>query len=166
MHRIALRAILLGVVFVLVLGACSTTGTATPTPAPTAAATPLPSSAPTGAATSVPTPAVSNPSEGLTGTWNGTWQDTTPDQAGGTFVLTWTQNGNALSGNIVVSGTPCLSAATVSGTVNGAAISFGAVSGTNTVTYNGTVSGSTMQGGYTAPSACEDAQGTWTATKQ
>ena len=169
MHRTALRAIVLGILFVTVLGACSTTGTATPTPAtptPTSAGTPLPSSAPTGAATAPPTVAASNPSTGLTGTWNGTWQDTTPDQAGGTFVLMWTQNGTALTGNIVVEGTPCLSAATVTGSVNGTSISFGAVSGTNTVSYTGTISGSSMQGNYTAPSACESAQGTWTATKQ
>jgi len=90
----------------------------------------------------------------------------TPDQVGGTFVLTWTQNGSALTGGIVVKGTPCLSIATVNGTVSGSTISFGAVSGTNTVVYDGTISGSTMKGSYTAPTACEDAKGTWAATKK
>jgi len=169
MHRVALRAGLLTAVLVSVLQACGTTGTASPTP-PTVTASPPPASAAlppssTPNATATATLAVSTPPVGLNGTWNGTWQDTSPDQAGGTFVLTWTQNGSALAGNIVVKGTPCLSAATVTGSVNGSSISFGAVSGTNTVTYNGTISGDTMKGGYTAPSACEDAQGTWTATR-
>jgi hypothetical protein len=89
----------------------------------------------------------------------------TPDQVSGTFALTWTQSGNALTGTIVVKGTPCLSAATVSGTVNGSTISFGAVSGKNTVVYDGTISGSTMKGTYTAPAGCGDAKGTWQAAK-
>jgi hypothetical protein len=90
----------------------------------------------------------------------------TPDQVGGSFVLTWTQSGNALSGGIVVKGTPCLSVAVVTGSVSGSTISFGAVSGKNTVVYNGTISGSTMQGTYIAPAACVDAHGKWTATKK
>jgi len=90
----------------------------------------------------------------------------TPDQVGGSFVLTWTQNGSALSGGIVVKGTPCLSVAVVTGSISGSTISFGAVSGKNTVVYNGTISGTTMKGTYTAPAACVDAKGNWTATKK
>jgi hypothetical protein len=54
----------------------------------------------------------------------------------------------------------------VSGTINGSTISFGAVSGTQTVVYDGSISGTTMTGTYTAPAACVDAKGTWTATKK
>jgi hypothetical protein len=90
----------------------------------------------------------------------------TPDQVAGTFTLTWTQNFNILTGNIVVKGTPCLTGATVSGSVSGSTITFGAVSGTHTVVYDGTVSGTTMKGTYTAPAACVDAKGTWAATKK
>jgi hypothetical protein len=90
----------------------------------------------------------------------------TPDQVAGTFALTWTQSGSTLTGTILVKGTPCLTAATVSGSISGTTITFGAVSGTHTVVYDGTVSGTTMTGTYTAPAACVDAKGTWTATKK
>ena len=175
MQRMVLRAAVLAAGLVLVVEACSSAATPPPTqpaatasqspaiaasqPAATSAATPspVPSASPSAPASSAPT---------LAGTWNGTWQDVTPDQVSGTFVLTWTQNGSDLTGSIVVKGTPCLSSATVTGTVSGSAISFGAVSGKNTVAYNGTISGSTMKGSYTAPAAFGAAKGTWAAAKQ
>ncbi|MGZ6328591.1 MAG: hypothetical protein ACXWN2_07715 [Candidatus Limnocylindrales bacterium] len=164
------RTAVLTTALILVLAACSSTATATPTP-PVATTSPaatsvstLPPATPTPAATATPAPTAAP--AGLGGTWDGTWQDVTPDQAGGSFVLTWTQSGSALSGGIVVKGTPCLSIAVVTGSVSGSTISFGAVSGKNTVVYTGTISGTTMKGSYTAPAACEDAKGNWTATKK
>jgi hypothetical protein len=130
---------------------------AIPTAPPTPSSSPLPSASPAPSASAAP---------GLGGTWNGTWQDVTPDQVSGTFALTWTQSGSTLTGTILVKGTPCLSSATVSGSVNGSTINFGAVSGTHTVVYDGTISGTTMKGTYTAPAACIDAKGTWAATKK
>jgi hypothetical protein len=127
-----------------------------------------PSAAPTTTSSSIPSvpPASSaSASAGLGGSWTGTWQDVTPDQVAGTFTLTWTQSGNTLTGSIAVKGTPCLAAASVSGSVSGSTITFGAVSGAHTVVYDGTVSGTTMKGTYTAPAACVDAKGNWTATK-
>ncbi len=177
MVRSLIRATAMTAGLVLVLAACTTTTTPLPTQAPSSSASPLaplslpptqPSAAPASSSPApslAPTPAASAPT-GLSGSWTGNWQDVTPDQAAGTFTLTWTQSGTALNGNIVVSGTPCLSAATVSGSISGSKITFGAVSGTHTVVYDGTVSGTTMQGTYTAPAACEDATGTWTATKK
>ncbi len=125
-------------------------------PSPEATATPAPSAA----------PSASPASGGVAGSWNGTWHDKTPDQAAGSFVVTLAQNGTALTGSITVKGTPCLSAGTVTGTVNGTAISFGAVSGRIQISYSGSISGTTMKGTYTASAQCSDATGTWEATKK
>lgn len=130
--------------------------TATPVPIPA----PTPSEAPPVA----DTPSAAPTALGLGGQWTGTWADTSPDTSSGTFSLTWTQTGNNLAGTITVKGTPCLSGATVTGTINGSAISFGAVSGRITVTYDGSVSGNKMQGTYSAPT-CGDAKGNWSATQ-
>jgi len=175
MQRPSLSVVVVAAGFALIVAACSASATSVPTAAPTASpsATPisLPSAEPTAPpATASPSPSApptAAPSTGssLEGTWNGTWQDTSPDQASGSFSLTWTQNGDALTGNITVKGTPCVGVGTVSGTVTGSTITFGAVSGKNTVSYTGTISGSTMKGSYSAPDACENAQGTWSASK-
>jgi hypothetical protein len=101
---------------------------------------------------------------GLGGPWSGTWQDTSPDTSSGTFAVTFTQTGNNLSGMITVKGTPCLTSGTVTGTITGGTISFGAVSGQVQITYDGSVSGTKMQGTYAAP-ACANAKGNWSATK-
>jgi hypothetical protein len=180
MSRVILRAAWVMAVLVLVLEACTSAASETPTPqaataspTPTSAttlpaATSTPPATATPPATTVPTapPASASPAVGLSGTWNGTWQDVMPDQAGGRFTLTWTQTGTAVGGGIVVNGTPCLSIAIVSGTVSGNTISFGAVSGKNTVVYTGTITGTTMKGTYTAPAACGDAKGTWGAVRK
>jgi hypothetical protein len=101
---------------------------------------------------------------GLAGLWNGNWKDSSPDTSGGTFAVTFTQTGSNLSGTIAVKGAPCLTNGTVTGTITGSTISFGAVSGQVTITYNGSISGSGMQGTYDAP-ACGNAKGNWTAAK-
>ena len=108
-------------------------------------------------------PSVAPTPLGLGGQWSGTWTDTSPDTSGGTFALTWTQTGNNLSGTITVAGAPCLTAGNVTGTINGSAISFGAVSGQVTITYTGTIAGTKMQGTYDAPT-CGNAKGNWSAT--
>jgi hypothetical protein len=109
-------------------------------------------------------PSVAPSALGLAGVWNGTWQDTSPDTSSGTFAVTFTEAGSALSGTIAVKGTPCLTSGTVTGTITGSTISFGAVSGQVTITYDGSVSGSKMQGTYAAP-ACGNAKGNWSATQ-
>src|SRR5439155_22296049 len=60
----------------------------------------------------------------LSGTWSGTWKDTT-DPAEGTFKLTWQQSGPTLSGTITIAGTPCLGGGQIAGALNGSTISFG-----------------------------------------
>jgi hypothetical protein len=150
--------------------------TAAPTSAPTAAiatsratATPLalppspaPTPAPTPTAKPTPSPAPSETPTDLNGTWTGTWQNSTPDQASGTFELTWARKASTMTGSIVIRGTPCLTGGSVSGTLSGAAISFGAVSGQVHVSYDGTIAGSHMSGTYAT--SCGKARGTWEAT--
>jgi hypothetical protein len=125
---------------------------ATATPAPVATDTTVPSAAPTAL--------------GLGGQWSGTWTDTSPDSSSGTFSLTWTQTGSTLAGTIKVDGTPCLTGGAVTGTINGSTISFGAVAGRVTITYDGSITGAGKMGGtYSASDACASAKGNWTATQ-
>ena len=65
----------------------------------------------------------------------------------------------------MITGTPCITGGTVSGTVTGSKISFGVVSGETQIVYDGSISGTTMQGTYVAPARCGDAKGSWTASK-
>ncbi len=116
------------------------------------------------AATATPVSSVAPSALGLNGPWNGTWQDTSPDTSNGSFAVTFVQAGNNLSGTITISGAGCITAGTVTGTVNGSTINFGAVSGQVQITYDGTVSGNKMQGTYSAPT-CGNAKGNWSATQ-
>jgi hypothetical protein len=161
------RLFVLAVPLALVVAACGTTSS-TPTAAPTVVVTapPVATSAPVAteapSVTAVPSAAPST--VGFPALWNGTWQDTSPDTTtAGKFVVTFTQNGAQLSGSITVTGAACLAKGTVTGTLTGSSISFGAVSGAVTITYSGTISGNTMQGTYDAPS-CGGAKGNWSAT--
>jgi hypothetical protein len=154
------------------LVACgSTAATATPVGTPTAApvvtvAPATPTLVPTPTETPSPSSTLTAPPSalGLAGSWNGTWKDTSPDTSSGTFTVAFVQTSNNLTGTIVVKGTPCLTNGTVTGTLTGGSIRFGAVSGLVTITYDGTISGGTMQGTYAAP-ACGQAKGNWSATK-
>ena len=99
----------------------------------------------------------------LTGAWKGTWTNTSPQTAVGTFVLTWAQQGNLLFGAIGVIGSNCIDAGNVSGNVDGSKISFGAVEGDTSIFYDGVVTGTIMTGTYR--SDCGNSTGTWTAVK-
>jgi len=125
-------------------------------------ATTPPSATPSATPTALPSPV--DTVTDLTGTWSGHWQDTSPDSAGGSFVVKWTQKGSNVSGTITVSGTPCLSVGTVTGSISGSKITFGAVQAQRSVNYTGTWSKSSMQGTYSAPK-CGNAVGNWKATR-
>src|SRR6185436_6353929 len=143
-------AIVLPIVLLGGLSACTAIPNTTASPTPSASATPTATPTPT------PTPVVSataTPSAtglgALSGAWMGTWTNETP-AAVGTFTLTWAQQGTLLVGAIGVTGSNCISAGNVTGNVDGTKISFGAVEGTKTITYVGTVSGRTMSGTYSS----------------
>lgn len=105
----------------------------------------------------------------MTGTWQGTWQNG-PNwgSANGGFTMQLTQAGETFKGTIDVTGPTCIRHGTVSGTVNGSAISFGFVAtGVRDIKYDGTVNGDTMSGTWTAE-ACEvtvQIDGSWAAAR-
>jgi hypothetical protein len=89
----------------------------------------------------------------LAGTWSGRYGGA----YSGTFRLKWTQTGSRLRGSITLSkphGTY-----SVTGSVHGTAIKFGAVS--VGATYTGSVSGKKMSGRYKTPGG----GGSWSAHK-
>jgi hypothetical protein len=91
------------------------------------------------------------------GTLSGTWSGQYSGGYNGTFTLRWTQSGSKLTGTIKLSqpsGT-----FSISGSVHGSAINFGAVGAG--ATYTGSVSGKSMSGSYHAlPKG-----GSWSAKK-
>jgi hypothetical protein len=150
--RALFRPLVLAAALGLLLGACGASSSAPATGSAT----------PTVAAIASNTPAALN----LSGTWNGTWQNTSPDTATGTFTIIWMQTGANLSGTISIKASTCISQASITGSISGGKISFGAVKGQAEVTYDGTVSGNdTIKGNYHAGPNCGNAVGTWTATR-
>jgi hypothetical protein len=139
--------------------------TASPTAAPSAVA-PLTSTEPTSAPTASPSAGTSAPSgSALDGDWTGSWTSTSTAGVTGTFTLTVAFQVQSMAGTIAVKGTPCISAGTVTGTLNGTAISFGVVSGSQTIAYTGKVAGTTMSGTYQTGENCGNDKGTWQASK-
>jgi hypothetical protein len=89
----------------------------------------------------------------LAGTWSGQYSGA----FAGTFTLHWTQSRSSLSGSITLSNPP--GKYSISGSVHGSAISFGAVGAG--ATYTGSVSGKSMSGSYKSPPG----GGKWSAHK-
>ncbi len=149
----------------LVASAAPSASPAQPTPAPTAAATVAvapATSAPTPTAQPTPTIGPSEAPTDLNGTWVGTWQNSTPDTSAGTFQITWARKGKTMAGTIKIDGTPCLTGGTITGTLSGDKIAFGAVSGQVEVSYTAPIAGSRMSGTYATN--CGEARGDWEAT--
>ena len=89
----------------------------------------------------------------LAGTWSGHYSGA----FSGTFTLHWTKSGSSLHGSITLSNPS--GKYSVSGSVHGSAIKFGAV-GVG-ATYTGSVSGKSMAGAYNTPHG----GGSWSAHK-
>ena len=106
----------------------------------------------------------------VTGNWTGTWAISQNfGTANGGFAMTITQKGSIFSGTTSVTGPTCVRTGNVSGTVTGNTIKFGWVTEVaRPVQFEGTVSGSSMSGTWTAIS-CEPQSipidGSWAATK-
>ena len=145
-----------------VLAGCNLNSTASPseTGTPTIETTTT-----TPARTPTPTPSEeATPLGPLSGTWEGTWVNTAPTAAIGTFTLVWAQQGDKLFGALTVAGSNCLRAGNVTGEIVGKGLSFGAVEGDTTIEYTGTiVDDDTIEGTY--ESDCGDSAGTWSATR-
>ena len=165
----ALVAAVCGLALLVAMTACSTVQpNADTSPTPTDSPTDKPTgNTPGDVSTITLTPLSPSPIVGtlgsLTGAWKGTWTNTSPQTAVGTFVLTWAQQGNLLFGAIGVTGSNCIDAGNVSGNLDGTKISFGAVEGDTSIFYEGIVSGTIMTGTYR--SDCGNSTGTWTAVK-
>jgi hypothetical protein len=89
----------------------------------------------------------------LAGTWSGKYSGA----YSGRFTLRWTQSGSRLIGSITLSNPSGKYG--ISGRVHGSAITFGAVAAG--ATYTGSVSGTSMSGGYRTAKG----PGTWSAHK-
>jgi hypothetical protein len=97
--------------------------------------------------------AVSSSNPHLAGTWSGKYSGA----YSGTFTLQWTQSRSKLSGSISLSNPR--GKYSINGSVNGSAITFGAVGAG--ATYTGSVSGTSMAGRYKSPGG----GGKWSAHK-
>lgn len=129
---------------------------------------PAVTSGPTATTGTTPTEETSAPSDvgaSLSGKWDGSWQNSSPDSSSGTFELEWQQDGDTLSGTIEVRGTGCFDEGSVDGTLNGSQIEFGIVSGGAKITYTGAVTADGLSGTYSANAACGNAEGDWTAVR-
>jgi hypothetical protein len=110
------------------------------------------------AATSTPSTATT---AGLSGTWSGDYQQTTPSASSGTFTIRWQQSGSSLTGTITIPGV-CPPGCPITATLNGSTVSFGVVAG-GAINYTGTVTGNSMAGTYAA--ADGSTKGTWKAAR-
>jgi hypothetical protein len=96
----------------------------------------------------------------LSGKWSGSYGGT----FSGTFSLTWQESGHNLSGTIRISGFKDLPTS-IHGTVQGASIRFGTV-GSESITYSGSVSGSSMSGSWKMQAGKRSlGGGSWKAAK-
>jgi hypothetical protein len=153
-------ALMAGAVMVVTLAGCDQLK---PSPQPTSTATVPATLARTAIVTQTPTPGTT-PLGPLSGAWTGTWNNTSPITAVGTFTLAWAQQGDKLYGALSVTGSNCLRAGNVTGTVSGNRLSFGAVDGDTTIEYDATiVDNNTLSGTY--HTACGNSVGTWTASR-
>jgi hypothetical protein len=116
--------------------------------------------APTTSISPTEPPPSADDGDDVSGTWSGTWQNTSPDGSSGTFEMTLEQDGSAMTGSIVVHDTPCLSAGEISGVVSNGEIQFGAVKAQSQIVFTGSLGeGDTMGGSYQASANCADATG-------
>jgi YVTN family beta-propeller protein len=103
----------------------------------------------------------------LTGTWTGSW--TSNISGGGPLNAVITQNGIALTGSVALATSGCLPTGTVSGSLSGATLVLGAVSGSGVqVNFTGTIgAGNTsLSGTYqVVTGSCRGDTGTWSLTK-
>lgn len=114
-----------------------------------------------------PTPAETQPPAGIEGTWQGSWSSNTYAGLSGGFRLNFVRNGTKLSGRITITGSRCISGGTITGSLKGNRIQFGAVQGAETIGYSGIFSGNAMSGTWNVLQAsggeCTNDSGPWEA---
>jgi hypothetical protein len=102
---------------------------------------------------------------------SGTWQLSIQSQTFNTAVtgtVVIQQSGTTLSGTAGLAGSPCAGTAALKGSVSGSTMTFTLTEGSQAVSFQGNVSGTTATGTYAAPTGgCTAGDtGTWSATKQ
>lgn len=86
----------------------------------------------------------------LHGIWQGIW---TSDNNGTGLVTTeFTHLGGRLSGTVTISGSPCLETGSITGTVTGANVAFGAVGIDGEIQFEAMLVGDDMEGTYSVES--------------
>jgi hypothetical protein len=102
----------------------------------------------------------------------GTWTFTSNSQIYESIVsgsATLQQNGNTITGNATLVGSPCATSASITGTLYGNSLSMQLNENGDTVTFTGKLDSTftSASGSYSASLGCTNAdQGTWTASKQ
>lgn len=101
----------------------------------------------------------------LTGNWSGSWSSDSAISGG--LQASMIQSGDNIIGTASVTGSPCLSSGTVSGTVSGNNIFFGVVTETDAINFTATYyPPSTISGNYSVESGnCAGDAGTFTLSK-
>lgn len=99
----------------------------------------------------------------LSGEWRGTYDNVAPLPSSGPFAVRITQQGDRLEGDLRLSGTGCELDGPIQGTLEGTKIRFGSVGGSQSITFEGTVSGDRLSGTYTT--TCLNSNGTWKAAR-
>lgn len=103
----------------------------------------------------------------ITGRWNGSWR---MGNLTGNLSVTLVQTGGTLSGTITIQDSPCMTTATLTGTVSGDTVAIGAVSASaNRYDYTGTIQadGLSINGTWSGNGACASGQGgSFTLTKE
>lgn len=95
------------------------------------------------------------------GSWEGTWTSTLLRE-GGDVNAQFIHSGVTLTGSVSITGSPCLVTGTVDGTVDGADVAFGAVSGSHGIRFTAQLGQDTMSGTYSVSAgACAGDSGTF-----
>lgn len=85
---------------------------------------------------------------------------------GGNVNAQFVHAGETLTGTVSITGSPCLVNGTVNGTVSGADVAFGAVSGSHGIRFTAQLGENTMTGTYSVSAGtCAGDTGTFGLTK-
>jgi hypothetical protein len=152
---------LIVVALALLMAGCTTSGAGGSSATASTTASPSVKSGDVLPDSASPSPTVAD----LTGTWTGTWVRTSEPPGNGTYKLTLQQTGTALSGQLVATGSACLTTHAVVGTVSGTAVAFHVTGGAATATYTGTWTASTLSGNAVVTCAAGTGTATWQLTR-
>ena len=111
---------------------------------------------------------ISTPPLNVAGTWSGTWASSRG--SGGTVQAVISQSGTSLSGTATVTGSPCFTSGSISGSVSGNNVAFGVLfGGGQQANFSAAVGsgGTSMSGTYSVSGgACSGDTGSFNLTKQ